>query len=92
MKVGDMVKLKNRATVVSGKIIEVDETYVPDWGAAETLYLVKYNNENLIPPRAWHTIREIESLYTPTHVCECGVDKVMPGGKHSDYCPKYMGE
>jgi hypothetical protein len=59
-------------------------------------YLVVYDDQNLIPAEDWHmesTIELFDGLprgYESTKlICECGVSKVMPNGRHSDYCPLY---
>lgn len=94
MKQGDKVHLKGREEV-TGVIEKTKFDHM--WGINYTQHYVKYDKDDLIPPADWHEEDDlvlIEPLpkgnNTYKHpVCECGVSKVMPNGRHSSYCPLY---
>ncbi len=65
-------------------------------------YMVEFDDTTLIPNRLSYLAIDIEVVTedvveekppaAPANVgikCECGVDFVRHGGKHSDWCPKY---
>ena len=94
MKKDDKVHLKGREEVTG--VIEKSRTNNL-WGIDYIQYYVKYDKDDLIPPADWHDEIDlvlIESLPmggATRLMCECGVSKVMPNGKHSSYCPLYKG-
>jgi hypothetical protein len=89
LKVGDKVKLSGRDII--GEILKIRT--VDAFGMYVDEFLVKYDADDLIPPQDWHCEVELmlysRDLPVTNIKCECGVDSVMPNGKHSDYCPLY---
>ena len=92
LKKGDKVCLRGREEI-TGEVIDVKIDNL--WGVNFEEYLIKYDDDTLIPPQDWHEIIHLEKInklpsgIKKVHRCECGVDKVMPNGRHSDYCPLY---
>jgi hypothetical protein len=94
MKKGDKVYLKGKKEV-TGEIIDTKINHI--WGNNYPEYLVKYDDIELIPKQDWHDLEHLVLLEElpkgntgyKKPVCECGVDKVMSNGRHSDYCPLY---
>jgi len=57
----------------------------------EDSYLVDLSTSGLFV-RTWFDLYEIEEVESNPGTCECGLNFVRCGGKHSDYCPMYKKE
>ena len=91
-KKGDKVSLKGREEV-TGTVIDMRRDSM--WSIDFAEYYIKYDKTDLIPPEDWHDEDHLQHATklpmggATSLLCQCGVSKVMPNGKHSDYCPLY---